>query len=141
MGGIKMKIIRYSFNGFLPQQQSFHLEHEVYYHRNIFNINDFPEFLRPSIWETHVQLLKFHNENFELLQSGVWAFIDGCKNSQSLNHLKRRTPCWEAEIDDDTVVVGVNWNHLMKVSDSESKIFGFFIPEQHMGSIRNVKQR
>ena len=35
-------------------------------------------------------------------------FIDDHKNNQSLNHLKHRVPCYEAEISDNIMVYDCN---------------------------------
>lgn len=136
-----MKIIRYSKTGFKPQYQSWHLRNHVNYHLNRFDISQFPDFLQPYILENHEKLVSFYREQQENLQHGVWAFIDGYKNNQSLNHLKECVPCWEAEISDDAIVVGANWDHLMPITDGECKGFGFFIPESQMGTIHNVRRR
>jgi hypothetical protein len=136
-----MKIIRYSKDGFKPQYQSYHLQNHVDYHLNHFNIADFPKHLQPFVLEQHNKLVSFYTEHLEDLQRGVWAFIDGYKNNMSLNHLKERVPCWEAEIPNSTIVIGVNWDHAMLITDSESTAFGFYIPEQQMKYIQNVRRR
>ena len=46
-----------------------------------------------------------------MILSMEYVFIDGYKNNQSLNHLKRKVPCWKAEISDNTVVYDVNWEN------------------------------
>ena len=44
------------------------------------------------------QHILFYNQHKEDLQEGLWFFIDGHKDNQSLNHLKHKVPCYEAEI-------------------------------------------
>lgn len=135
-----MHIIRYSINGFKPQYQKYHLA-QVYYDMHEFNIFEVLLHLRQVCLDRHNKLIPFYKENLYLMQKGIWAFIDGYKNNQSLNHLKQKVPCWEADIDDETVVLGVNWDHTMSITDSECKAFGFYLPEQYMNSLKNVKRR
>jgi hypothetical protein len=135
-----MRIIRYSKNGFVPQHQTHHLR-DVFYHLNEFDINEFPEHLRYHIQERHNKLVPFYHENYVYLQYGVWAFIDGYKNNESLNHLRELVPCWEAEIPDDTVVFDVNWERTIPITDGLCRSFGFFIPEQQMHSISGIQRR
>ncbi|MDD3123567.1 MAG: hypothetical protein PHC62_08675 [Candidatus Izemoplasmatales bacterium] len=137
-----MHIIRYSVNGFKPQYQSHHLV-EIDYEQNGFikDFNKIPEHLKIECLKRHNRLVPFYKQHNDLFQYGVWAFINGYKNNQALNHLKYKVPCWEADIDDNAIVVGVNWDHLMFVKDGECTIFGFYIPEQSMQSIRNIKRR
>ena len=101
------KIIRYSVQGFKPQYQSEHLKN-INYHLNDFNINDFPEHLRHIIQKQHEVHISFYKEHYQDFQYGIWFFIDGHKNNQSLNHLKHKVPCWEAEIEDDVLLYDVN---------------------------------
>lgn len=137
-----MKIIRYSLSGFKPQYQSYHLEHSVKPHLELnFDISIYPEYLKAFIQENHEKLFNFYSANYHLLKSGIWAFIDGEKRNQSLNHLSRKVPCWEAEIDDDVLVVGCNWDRIYPITASEAKLWGFFIPEPNMKSIRNIQRR
>jgi len=138
-----MKIIRYSKYGFNPQYQNYHLKIDAYYHLKNFeeSIIDCPEHLKSFCIEQHKKLLPFYQEHIDELQYGVWAFIDGHKNNQSLNHLKECVPCWEADIADDVYVVGVNWDHIMSITDEECTYFGFFIPKQQMETICNIRKR
>ena len=101
------KIIRYSIQGFEPQYQSEHLKN-INYHLNNFNINDFPEHLRYIIQHNHEAHLQFYKENYKDFQYGIWFFIDGHKNNQSINHLKQKVPCWEAEKENKVLVNDVN---------------------------------
>lgn len=135
-----MKIIRYSKQGFKSQYQSEHLKH-VYYELNDFNINDFPEHLRWSIKQIHEKNISFYKEHLKDLKDGIWVFIDGYKDNQSLNHLKEKVPCWEADIDDSTECYDVNWQHLLNITDEECKIFGVYIPKRELHKIRNIKKR
>jgi hypothetical protein len=133
--GIQMIIIRYSIHKFEPQYQSHHLE-DVDYHLNNFDINAYPKHLQYSIQKQHEIQIKFYQENYEDFKWGIWAFIKGCKYSQSLNHLKTKVPCWRAEISDDTIVYDVNWEHKMKITDNKCKLFGFYIPESQLNTCR-----
>ncbi len=135
-----MKIIRYSKHGFKPQYQSHHLQTQVDYHLNDFNISVYPEHLKPYILDSHNKLVSFYQKHYNSLKYGVWAFIDGHKNNQSLNHLKERVPCWSAEIDECVTVVGVNWDEILPISDPKCIPFGFFLPLESMSLIKDIKR-
>ncbi len=137
-----MHIIRYSVNGFKPQYQSYHLA-EIDYERNGFmkDFNSIPDHLKIECLKRHNRIIPFYKQHFDLFQYGILAFIDGYKDKQALNHLNHKVPCWEADIDDNAVVIGVNWDHLMFIRDGECTIFGCYIPIQSMNSIKNIKRR
>lgn len=134
-----MKIIRYSVDGFKPQFQAHHLA-DVNYHLNEFDINVYPEHLRYSIQKQHDNNLPFLKENYNDFECGIWAFIDGYKCNQSLNHLNQRVPCWEAEISDDTIVYDVNWEYKMSITDNKCRLFGFYIPISQLHTISNIQR-
>lgn len=134
-----MRIIRYSVNGFKPQYQSYHLK-DVYYHLYNFNIADYPEWMHEIVLDMHYKRVMFYKENISDFQYGIWAFIDGYKNNQSLNHLKHRVPCWSADISDDTIVYSVNWDKKIKITDDECKVFGFYIPANQLKTLKNIKR-
>ena len=133
------KIIIYSTQGFKPQYQSHHLKH-IDYHINNFNINDFPEHLRYIIQHNHEDHLQFYKENYKDFQYGIWFFIAGHKNNQSLNHLEHKVPCWEAEIENDVLVYDVNWEYKTTLSDSFGMWSGFYLPASQIHKIHNIKK-
>jgi hypothetical protein len=133
-----MIIIRYSIHKFEPQYQSEHLKH-VNYHLYNFDISEIPEHLKPAVQERHDLLINFYKENYNDLQYGIWVFIDGYKNNQSLNHLKRKTPYWKAEISDDTIVYDVNWDRKMKITDKRCKFFGCYIPKNQLNTLKELR--
>ena len=137
-----MHIIRYSDDGFRPQYQSFHLA-DIEYECNEYmkDFDSIPDHLKSVSLERHNRIISFYKQHMDLFQQGVWAFIDGHKDNQALNHLRHKVPCWEADIDNNAVVVGVNWDHLMFIRDSECTVFGFYIPKQSMWSLRNIERR
>ena len=135
-----MKIIRYSFHAFKPQNQTVHMK-EINRELYDFNLNGIPEFLKRVVLERHEKMVKFYTENLEDFKRGIWVFVDGHKNNMALNHLKCKVPCFEAEIDEDTEVYGVNLDHKMKINDCEVEAFGCYIPERSLKSIHNVKRR
>lgn len=135
-----VKIIRYSTQGFKPQYQSNHLEN-VHYHLHNFNINDFPEHLQYEIQSLHERHVKFYTEHYEDLREGIWFFLDGHKDNMSLNHLKYRVPCWEAEIETDVLVYDCNWEKIVPLTDSIVECFGCYIPKSQMNKIHNIKKR
>lgn len=134
------KIIRYSIQGFRPQCQSHHLQN-INYHLHDFNINDFPEHLRYIIQKQHEERLPFYKANYKDFQYGIWFFIDGHKSNQSLNHLKHKVPCWEAEIENDALVYDVNWEYQTNLSDPFGISCGFYLPASQMYKIHNIKKR
>ena len=137
-----MKIIRYSKEAFRPQHQLYHLREFVYPHTEAWEnaIKTVPSFMMTSVLEQHEKLTKFYNEHLDDLQYGVWAFIDGHKNNQALNHLKEKVPCWSAELPDDTIVYDVNWCYQMQLNDPRCEPFGCYIPERSLLLIENIKQ-
>lgn len=118
-----------------PQYQSHHLDGHVDYNLHRFDINLFPEHLKRICLEQNQKLVKFYTENLSDLQYGVWAFIDGHKNNQSLNHLKRKVPMWKAEIPDDTIVYGVNWDKKYLITNVEATACGFYIPQKELSKL------
>jgi hypothetical protein len=134
-----MKIIRYSFDGFKPQYQSHHLKH-VNYHLYDFNLNEIPKHLQDACLSIHNELLPFYQENLKDFEYGIWCFIDGFKDSQSLNHLTKVTPCWRAEISDDTIVYDVNWKKKLKITDKACELFGFYLPQNKLHDIYNISK-
>ncbi len=136
-----MKIIRYSVAAFEPQKQTHHAEHIQYHLSGEFNIEDYPEFLRYEIRRIHEQKADFYKEHLEDLRCGIWCFVDGYKNNQSLNHLKHKVPCWEAEVPDDIECYDCNWEKLITISDPDVLWGGCYIPEREMWKIRNVRRR
>lgn len=126
-----MIIIRYSLNKFETQYQSHHLK-DVEMHLNNFDINIFPECHREAMIQLHKEKVKFYKDNYDDLQYGVWAFIDGHKCNQALNHLTKKVPHWKAEISDETIVIDNNWSKKLKITDYECKYFGFFIPKSQL---------
>ena len=135
-----MKVIRYSIHGFKPQEQTHHMEN-INYHLNDFNISDYPEFLQWNIQKIHERYVYFYTKHLEDLKSGIWCFIDGYKNNQSLNHLKRKVPCWEAELPDDTECYDFNLEKKIMLSDPLVLYGGCYIPERELHKLRNVRRR
>lgn len=137
-----MKIVRYSNSGFEPQYQSYHIKNHIEYHLNNFpSLFVFPEHLRGTILQQHNRCMEFYKSNRQRLERGVWAFVDGYKNNQSLNHLKNRVACFEADVPDDMIVFGANLDRMFPITDSESLAFGFFIPESELSKIKNIRKR
>lgn len=136
-----MKIIRYSKTGFEVRNQDFHMDRHVYYHLFKFNLEDYPENKRGEILENHRKLVRLYTENFIDFKKGIWIFIDGFKNDHSLNHLKEKVPCFEADIDESAEGYNVNWEYKLKVSDNIVKLFGCYIPEREISKISNIRRR
>jgi len=137
-----MYIIRYSINKFEPQYQSKHLSQVDLELDELWFENDFmnfcPNHLKSICLENHKRKVPFYKQYYEDFKYGIWAFIDGCKNNQSLNHLKRKVPCWKAEINDNTIVYDVNWEKRMLITNPECKYFGFYIPVNQLNSLKMI---
>ena len=136
-----MNIIRYSVAAFEPQEQTHHAKHIQYHLSGELNLEDYPEFMRHEIQCIHEQKVAFYKDYLEDFKRGIWCFVDGYKSNQSLNHLKKKVPCWEAEVPDDVECYGCNWEKLITISDSVVQWGGCYIPEREMCKIRNVKRR
>ena len=131
-----MKIIRYSLTGFKPQYQSEHLQNVHLYLADNFSLKGIPVHLHNAILEQHKILKPFYQENYADFEYGIWAFIKGYKCNQCLNHLKKRVPCWEADIDDNTIVYHANWDRKMLITDDLCKVFGFYIPANQLRTLK-----
>lgn len=136
-----MKIIRYSVAAFNSQQQTHHAKHIQYHLSGEFNLEDYPEFLRYEIQRIHKQKAAFYEEHLKDFKRGIWCFVDGHKSNQALNHLKKKVPCWEAEVPDDIECYDCNWEKLTTISNSIVLWGGCYIPEREMWKIRNVRRR
>ena len=139
-----IKIERYSIDAFKPQKQTYHLQ-DVCFHLDenqfIDSYNGIPDHLKPYIIEKHIQLARFYKENYEDFLYGIWVFIAGYKNNQSLNHLKRHVPCYTAYISEDTEVYDVNWEKKMKITDIECTYFGCYIPAKNLSTLVNIERK
>lgn len=131
------KILRYSKTGFVPQKQTHHMK-DVNYHLYEFNLYDFPKHLQWIILEQHQKMLSFYQEHKEDFESGIWCFLDGFKNNQSLNHLKEKVPCWIGEIPSNTLVYDCNWQSIVSLNDSICEFGGFYLPEKEICKITNI---
>ena len=105
---------RYSKTAFEPQYQSHHL---LEINHLLLDKNDFIElfinvcdnqFINKVLLDQYDKYHDFYVENYKDFEKGIWVFIEGHKNNQSLNHLKTKVPCFLAELPDDTEVYDVN---------------------------------
>lgn len=134
--GVHMKIIRYSNSGYKAQEQSYHKE--LYkYHMEYYYSKQCSESFKPKLKAQYDFYLE-HKADFE---KGIWCFIDGYKNNQSLNHLTKKVACWEAEVPDDIECYDCNWEKLITISDPIVLAFGCYIPERELHKITNIKRR
>ena len=134
-----MKIIRYSKEGFKPQKQTYHVN--KFESCKDLDLNTIPKHLQYEVKKIIEKKVKFDHEHKEDLQEGIWFFIDGYKNNQSLNHLKEKVPCWEAEIDDDVLVYDCNLEKIVSLNDPIVKFGGCYIPKKLIKNIKNIKRR
>ena len=141
IGGLlsMIKIIRYSTDGFRPQKQEHHIK--SFESLEKININDYPEFLRSCISENQKAKTFFYKEHFDDLQEGIWFFLDGHKNRQSLNHLKKLVPCWEAEIEDDILVYSCNLDAIVPLTNDCVEAFGCYLPKRLLDKIHNIHRK
>ena len=139
-----IKIERYSIDAFKPQKQTYHLQN-VYFHLDenqfIDSCDSIPDHLKSYIVEKYIELAKFYKENYEDFLYGVWVFIAGHKNNQSLNHLKNLVPCYTAYLPEDTEVYSVNWDRKLKLSDDECTYFGCYVPKRSLGHIIDIRKK
>ncbi len=135
-----IKVIRYSKQAFKPQIQSHHMEH-IHYLMNDFNINDFPEHLRYVIQKNHDKQIPFFKENYDDFKEGVWMFVDGHKDNLSLNHLKERVPCFEADVPEDLECYDCNWEFKTTISDERILYGGAYVPKRELYKLKNIKRR
>lgn len=133
-----MKIIRYSITAFIPQKQIHHIKS----FESWINLNpkDYGEY-QYIMQQLKEQKILFYNQHKEDLQEGLWFFIDGYKNNQSLNHLKHRVPCYEADIPDDIMVYDCNLEKIIPLTDSLVYWAGCYIPARLCSQITNIRRR
>lgn len=83
----------------------------------------------------------FYNNHKEDLQERLWFFIDGYKDNQSLNHIKHKVPCYEAEVPDDIMVYDCNLEKVIPLTDPLVYWAECYIPKRLCNQITNVKRR
>jgi hypothetical protein len=133
-----MKIIRYSSTAFTPQKQTLHIRmFEIW--QNL-NPKDYPE-MEYTMQQLKQQHTLFYNQHKEDLQEGLWFFIDGYKDNQSLNHLKHKVPCYEAKIPDNIMVYDCNLEKAIPLTDPLVYWAGCYIPKRLCNQITNIKRR
>lgn len=133
-----MKIIRYSSTGFTPQKQTHHIKSFEFWLD--LNPKDYPE-REYTMQKLKQQHTLFYNQHRADLQEGLWFFIDGHKNNQSLNHLKHKVPCYEADIPDDIMVYDCNLEKIIPITDQLVQWAGCYIPKRLCNQITNIRRR
>jgi hypothetical protein len=111
---IPIQIVRFSEDGFIPKEQSYHMR--LYKHNS------------------------FVIENEKILKSGIWVFIDGLIKIGHLDHLKECKNAWVASISPNTLVINAAWSKFIKISDNECKNYGVFIPESTIKAIKDIRK-
>lgn len=134
-----MKIIRYSSSAFTPQKQTYHIGKFEFWLN--MNPKDYPKEIRYTMQQLKQQHISFYQQHKEDLQEGLWVFIDGHKNNQSLNHLKHKVPCYEAEIPDNIMVYDCNLEKIISLTDPLIYQAGCYIPKRLCNRITNIKRR
>lgn len=128
-----MLVERFSFDGFKVQHQNHHLKSiEAIINMDVSKYN---ELMKYELTRIQHQKLEFYSQYHHLLENGIWVFIKGCKNNQSLNHLKNKTPKYIAYLPDNTEVIDVNWSYLTTLNDVSNEACGCFIPAQNLSKI------
>lgn len=102
---------------------------------------DCPKHLQYLMQKIKEEKILFYNQHKEDLKEGLWFFIDGNKDNQSLNHLKHRVPCYEAEIPDDIMVYDCNLEKIIPLADPLVYWAGCYIPKRLCNQITNIKRR
>ena len=133
-----MKIIRYSSTAFTPQKQTYHIKKFESW-KNL-NPKDYHE-MAYTMQKLKQQHTLFYNQHRADLQEGLWFFIDGYKNNQSLNHLKHKVPCYEAEIPDNIMVYDCNLEKIIPITDQLVQWAGCYIPKRLCNQITNIRRR
>lgn len=135
-----MKVIRYSVDGFKPQYQKHHLNNV-----NMTMIKYLPdslnEYQKKCILDIYEKRIPFYKEHYSDFKSGIWVFRDGYKDKQSLNHLTKLVPCWEAELPDDTEIYDCNLDRFVIISDNITKIGGCYILQRELYKLTNIRRR
>lgn len=138
---------RYSKNAFDVQYQSHHLS-EI--NNFILDRNEFikrfvdtcdNQYITKILLEQYDKYHDFYVQNYKDFERGIWVFIEGYKNNQSLNHLKEKVPCFLAELPDDTEVYDVNLQEKILLSDSLCTCFGCYVPERSLANIQNIRRK
>lgn len=140
-------IERYSKTAFEPQYQSHHLleidnmilDKDEYIKRFINACDN--QYIVKVLLEQYDKYHNFYVENYKDFEKGVWAFIAGYKNNQSLNHLKEKVPCFLAELPENTEVYDVNLQEKILLSDELCTCFGCYIPERSLINIQNIRRK
>lgn len=140
-----MKVVRYSFQGFKPQFQSYHKklmdwDLNVTPREFLRMFSDYDRYAKKDSWKRILAHKAFVKEHYLNNLYGVWVFVEGHVNKQSLNHLKRPTPCWSAELPDDTLCYLTSNMWVGKLSDEEATYFGVFVPASQLNKIKNIKR-
>lgn len=99
-----------------------------------------PEHLRLFLIEKREIMFPFYQENYNDFQYDIWAFIEGHKDNMSLNHLKRKVPCWSAEISDDTYGYDCNWKEKINIADWKCWYGGIYIPAHQLSTLTNIQR-
>ena len=114
---------------------------DINYILNDFNIYDFPQHLRHSIPKIYNKKIKFYKKHYNDFKEGIWFFLDGHKNNQSLNHLKHKVPCYEAEIEIDVEIYDCNLEYIITLDDPFLKFADCYLPKREIHKIHNIKRR
>lgn len=138
-----MRIERYSIHGFEPQEQTHHASHIQYHITDQFlrDIDKYPKHLLYELQKIHQTKKAFYLQHLDDFKSGIWCFVEGYKNNQSLNHLKHKVPCWIAEVPNDIECYDCNWTKLTTISDTDVLWGGCFIPERELHKITNIQRK
>lgn len=134
-----VQVLRYSKEGFKSQKQKYHYDDMKKFIEE-FNIEDYPKHLGYAIKQIKEKKEKFFDTYKNDLEEGIWCFILGHKNNQSLNHLKEKVPAWVAELPNDTICYDVNWENQIRLSDDIVKWAGCYIPKRELEKLQNIKR-
>ena len=136
-------IERYSNDSFKSQKQIHHLkeidlildgnEYEKYLLS--LNLNNYQINLILSKIKEKRNFFRLHYDD---LKDGIWVFIKGYKNNQSLNHLHKKVPKYYGELPNNVLVYDVNFTKTMNISNDECKLFECYIPKKELSKLRSI---
>lgn len=135
-----MKVIRFSVYGFKPQCQKYHL-HNINLSLSEYLPSGLNEYQKACILSVYKRKNPFYKEHYKDFKNGIWVFRDGYKDRQSLNHLKKLVPCWEAELPDDTEVYDCNLERFIRLDNEITKFGGCYIPERELYKLNSINKR
>ena len=131
-----IKVERYSFSGFTPRFQSFHIHHYLYdkFETDVFC---FPKHLIRTALEVIRENIEFYKNNLNDLIYGVWVFIAGHRDDLFLNHLKNleNVPVYFGYLPKDTPAFSLSSRRKGILFDTWYLTGGCYIPARYLKNL------